>query len=77
MRLSRTPAELRPTIYLNEFLRPASDAAIRAAVAEPALEPVRKRLDSWRATLGALLTGDPPQTYSSAPSGHRVSVGSS
>lgn len=76
-RLSRTPAELRPTIYLNEFLRPASDAAIRAAAAEPALEPVRKRLDSWRATLGALLASEPPQTHSAVPSGQRVAVGGS
>jgi hypothetical protein len=73
-RLTGTPAELRPTIYLNDVLRPASDAAIRAAAAEPALEPVRKRLDSWRATLGSLLISDPPQTYSTAPTGHRVGV---
>ncbi len=76
-RLTRTPTELRPSIYLDDFLRPASDAAIRAAAAETALEPARKRLDSWRATLGALLTSEPPKTYSTAPTGHRVSVGDS
>jgi hypothetical protein len=72
--LTRTPPELRPNIYLNDFLRPASDAAIRAAAAEPALEPARKRLDSWRATLGALLTDGLPPTYSTAPSGHRIGL---
>jgi hypothetical protein len=74
-KLSRTPADLRPTIYLSEFLRPASDAVIRAVQAEPALEPVRQRLDSWRSTLGALLTTDPPRSRALAPDGRRAGVG--
>jgi hypothetical protein len=74
-RLSRTPPELRPSVYLNEFLRPASEAAVRAALAEAAFKPVSHRLDSWRATLEALLSAGPPQTYSAAPSGTRVHAG--
>lgn len=72
-RLSATPADLRPTIYLNEFLRPAGDAAIRAAQAEPALEIVRKRLDSWRATLSAAHASGPPPSHSRVPAGRRIS----
>lgn len=70
-RLSRTPQELRPTIYMEEFLRPASDSAARAAKAEPALETTRKRLDAWRGTLGAILTSAPPESFSPAPTGRR------
>lgn len=72
-KLSRTPAELRPTIYMDEFLRPASDAVIRAARAEPSLESVRKRLDSWRGTLGAMLAAEPPNSFAPAPVGRRTS----
>ena len=70
-KLSRTPAELRPTIYMDEFLRPASDAVIRAAKAHPSLEVVRKRLDSWRGTLGAMLVAEPPSSFSRVPVGRR------
>lgn len=72
-KLSRTPAELRPTIYVDEFLRPASDAVIRAAKAEPLLESARKRLDSWRGTLGAMLVAEPPNSFAPAPVGRRTS----
>jgi hypothetical protein len=73
-KLSRTPRELRPTIYMDEFLRPASDAAVRAAKAEPALEKARKRLDAWRGTLGAILTDTPPESFSPAPAGRRAAA---
>lgn len=51
--LSQMPEALRPGQYMENFLRPASDAALRAAELEPSLLSVRKRLDSWRGTLGA------------------------
>lgn len=70
-KLSRTPRELRPTVYMDEFLRPASDAVIRATKAEPSLESVRKRLDSWRNTLGAMLVAEPPRSFAPAPLGRR------
>lgn len=65
--LSSTPTDLRATVYMNEFLRPASDSAVRAAQALPALEPVRQRLDSWRGTLSALLASHPPRSFSRVP----------
>jgi len=74
-KLSRTPAELRSTIYMDEFLRPASDAIVRASKAEPSLGAVQKRLDSWRGTLGALLAEDRVNSYSLVPDGRRVRAG--
>ena len=72
LKLSRTPEELRASIYLNEFLRPASEAAHRAVQAEPALGSARDRLVSWSATLGALLTQQASDCSRSAvPSGRR------
>jgi hypothetical protein len=73
-RLSRTPKELRPTIYMDEFLRPASDAVVRARRAEPSLESAQRRLDSWRGTLGALLASNQVSTYSLVPDGRRVRI---
>ena len=70
-KLTRTPEQLRAGVYMDDFLRPASDAAARAAAAEPALEVVRRRLDSWRGALGAILTDDGPHTFSPAPTGTR------
>jgi hypothetical protein len=70
-KLSRTPEPLRASVYLDEFLRPASDAAARAAAAEPGLEPVRKRLDAWRGALGSILAADEPRTFSLVPTGTR------
>lgn len=73
--LSSMPEPLRAGRYLEEFLRPASDLAVRAARALPALESHRKRLDGWRETLGALHARDVDSaiTYSRAPDGSRIS----
>ncbi len=71
-RLSRTPHELRASIYMDEFLRPASDAVVRAQKAEPALAGVQKRLDSWRGTLGALISDSRLGSRSQVPQGRRV-----
>lgn len=51
--LSAVPQTLRAGHYLENYLRPASDRALRAAEVEPTLTPARKRLESWRGTLGA------------------------
>lgn len=69
-RLSETPSQLRASIYLDDFLRPASDAAVRASKAEPFLESTRRRLDSWRGTLGAILAEGPPSSMSLPASGY-------
>lgn len=69
--LSAVPEPLRAGQYLENFLRPASDKAVRAAEAEPALLPVRKRLDSWRGTLGHDLTTNPAHTFSPPAAGKR------
>ncbi|HUH67870.1 MAG TPA: hypothetical protein VLZ05_02750 [Mycobacterium sp.] len=70
--LSRVPASLRPGHYMENFLRPASDSAARAAAAEPSLESVRKRLDSWRGTLGADLKTHNDFSFSPPAAGRRL-----
>lgn len=70
--LSNTPDTLRAGSYLEGFLRPASDKAVRASEAEPALSVVRRRLDSWRGTFGADLTDNPAHSFSPPAAGKRV-----
>lgn len=72
--LSAMPASLRPGFYMENFLRPASDRAIRAAELEPSLIAVRKRLDSWRRTLGAELEQHSEFTISVPAAGRRLRV---
>lgn len=67
--MSQMPENLRPGQYLENFLRPASDAAARAAAIEPSLERIRKQLDSWRGTLGADLTSHTGFSFSPPAAG--------
>lgn len=69
--LSQIPEPLRAGHYLENFLRPASDKAVRASDIEPALMPVRKRLDSWRGTFGNDLTTNPSHSFSLPAAGKR------
>lgn len=69
--LSQVPEPLRAGYYLENFLRPASDKAVRASEIEPALLPVRKRLDSWRGTFSSDLTSNPMHTFSLPAAGKR------
>ncbi|HET7475203.1 MAG TPA: hypothetical protein VFJ97_04165 [Dermatophilaceae bacterium] len=69
--LSAIPEPLRAGNYLENFLRPASDKAVRAAEVEPALLSTRKRLDSWRGTLGNDLTTTPVHSFSPPAAGKR------
>jgi len=70
--ISRRPQPVRPSLYLEEFLRPATDFALRAAKVEPKLERTRQRLESWRLPLGAMNTAGPPTTVALAPEGKRT-----
>lgn len=70
--LSTVPATLRAGIYLENVLRPASDKAVRAAAIEPTLTSTRKRLDSWRGTLGKDLESRSTFTTSAAAAGKRL-----
>ena len=72
--LSAMPFSLRPGYYMENFLRPASDRAMRAAEFEPSLAAVRKRLDSWRGTLGADLEQHSEFTISEPAAGRRLRV---
>lgn len=69
--LSQVPETLRAGHYLESFLRPASDRAVRASELEPALLSTRKRLDSWRGTFGNDLTTNPAHTFSPPAAGKR------
>jgi hypothetical protein len=63
--LSAIPEALRPGRYMETFLRPATDRVLRAAEIEPSLTRARKRLESWRGTLGADL--DAHSTFTISP----------
>ncbi len=69
--LSRVPETLRAGHYLENFLRPASDRAVRAADVEPGLLSTRKRLDSWRGTCGNDLTTNPVHSFGPPAAGKR------
>lgn len=70
--LSNVPENLRPGHYMEEFLRPATDAAARAAAVEPALDRVRRGLDSWRGTLGEDLKTHAGFSFSPPAAGRRL-----
>jgi hypothetical protein len=72
--LSRVPPQLRANVYMNDFLRPASDAAVRAERAEPALASARKRLDSWRGALDVIADRHADRTVALAPTGERAAA---
>jgi hypothetical protein len=53
-RVGSAPTEHRPGVYLEDYLRPATDLALRASRVLPELVPAQQRLESWRFTLGAI-----------------------
>ena len=69
---SRPPEPLRAGLYLEDFLRPATDLALRAVKVTPALESSRKRLEGWRNTLGAMHKDGAPASFALAPTGVRI-----
>jgi hypothetical protein len=70
--LAAVPQELRPDQYLENFLRPATDAALQAVKVDASLEPARRRLDGVRVTLGALRKRGRPTSFVPPPSGRRA-----
>lgn len=69
---SRPPEPVRAGLYLEEFLRPATDLALRAARVDATLEPTRKRLEAWRQTLGAMHAAGLARSSAISPQGHRI-----
>jgi hypothetical protein len=69
--LSAVPESLRAGHYLENFLRPATDRALKAAEVAPTLETARKRLESWRGTLGADMATHSKFTMSAPAAGKR------
>jgi hypothetical protein len=72
-RISSVPGSLRRQIYMEDFLRPATDLALQGTQVYPALEKQRKRLESWRGTLGAVAREEPLKSWSQPPSDRRKS----
>ncbi len=70
--LSKAPPHLRASMYLDDFLRPASDLVVRAAQISPALERHRATLESWRYTLGVLEGDGKKLALSAPPEGRRL-----
>ncbi len=76
-RLSWVPERLRPRVYLEEFLRPATDSIIAAARIEPRLKRTQHALESWRLTLGEMMNSQHLPATTSVPargfrSRHRI-----
>jgi hypothetical protein len=70
--ISRRPEPVRAGVYLEDFLRPATDLAVRAAKVDPAFDRYRERLDGWRIALGAVNQDGPPAIFAKAPEGKRT-----
>lgn len=70
--LSKVPESLRPGVYMEDFLRPATDRAVKASDIEPALLPARKRLESWRGTLRAVIESESEFSVSLPATGRRI-----
>jgi hypothetical protein len=71
-RLSRAPSTVRPQLYLDEFLRPATDLGLRAAQVDESLTRVQRKLESWRVTFGALVSEGLVPPAVRVPNGRRV-----
>lgn len=70
-KIGNLPEALRPRIYLDEFLRPATDLAIKAADIEPSLMSTRKKLESWRVMLSSMLQTKQNLVFGIAPKKRR------
>lgn len=69
--LSGVPETARAAVYMDDFLRPASDMAIRAARIEPSLEKLSKQLGDWRDVLRTV-EGGRHGNRARAPKGRRL-----
>jgi hypothetical protein len=72
-RLSRAPVQLRPNLYMDDFLRGATDLALQAAKVDPGLVANQRRLERWRIGLSGLIRDgvDIPADVA-VPSGRRI-----
>ncbi len=70
--LGLRPEPVRAGIYLEDFLRPATDLALRAAKVDPLFESARQRLEHWRLALGAIHKSGPPPSFAKTPDGQRT-----
>lgn len=70
--VSRAPSTVRPQNYLDRFLRPATDLALRASRVEPALKVTQRKLEGWRVTLGSMVANGYVVPSVRVPEGRRV-----
>ena len=70
--ISRRPEPVRAGQYLENFLRPATDRALRVAKVDPSFKATQERLEGWRLTLGAMNEVGPPASFALAPQGKRL-----
>lgn len=66
--LSNTPENFRTNYYMDEFLRPATDYALRAEHTLAKFSTLRKRLEAWRFVLSKMTPLQPGTSISKAPS---------
>lgn len=67
-KLSKVPREIRAKQYMDNWLRPASDRAIRATRVLPSLRTHRERLDAWRETVSEIQSNDSADRPTVSPS---------
>jgi hypothetical protein len=72
VRVSEVPENLRPQLYMEELLRPATDYITRASKIIPKLDNTRSRLEGWRYTLGSLLAEKRSFSFGEVPRGVRI-----
>jgi hypothetical protein len=71
-RLSRSPRQLRPNLYMDDFLRGATDLALQAAKVDPGLVGNQRRLERWRIGLSGLIRDSVEIPDVAVPTGRRI-----
>jgi hypothetical protein len=78
-RLGNQPETIRPNLYMDEFLRPATDLVLRAARSAPnemasIFERLQRKLESRRVMLGQMASLPPGTTFPMLPERRRIGM---
>lgn len=71
--IGRPPEQIRPSVYLEDILRPATDQMTRALRGRvgpeirKTLQRKQRTLESWRIVLGEMARSRPPTSFSAPP----------
>ena len=59
-------------MFLEDYVRPASDRVIKAVSTGLVAESERKRIESWRVTLSDILDRGGVESFAKIPEGKRI-----